>query len=176
MGKKRFLAQGLPMEVFADKKIKKWTTRAKERNIRLVEAVGVSPAEEMIYVWSTSQSPLILTMRDSQTNDFLLDGYRRMDQRNFQITLEALQWREEEMETEPIDEQAIRWVLLSVVMRNVGEWEKAREYIRKTLDAEKRIIKSAMVNDYMGNRPPTTRVVPGNANLGQCRRHTMSER
>lgn len=52
MGKKRFMAQSLPLEVFADRKIKKWQARAKERNVRLIEGVGVSPVEEMMYFWS----------------------------------------------------------------------------------------------------------------------------
>lgn len=52
MGKKRFMAQSLPLEVFADRKIKKWQARATARGIRLVDGVGASPISEMIYIWS----------------------------------------------------------------------------------------------------------------------------
>jgi hypothetical protein len=52
MGKKRFMAQGLPLEVFADRKVKKWQARATTTGARLVDAVGVGPMEEMIYIWS----------------------------------------------------------------------------------------------------------------------------
>jgi hypothetical protein len=73
-----------------------------------------------------------------------------MDQQNFETSLKALQWQEEDMANEPIDEQAIRWLLLSVVMRSSGEWEKAKGYIQQVLAVEKSIIKGALVNDYMG--------------------------
>jgi len=52
MGKKRFMAQSLPLEIFADRKIKKWQARATARGIRLVDGVGASPISEMIYIWS----------------------------------------------------------------------------------------------------------------------------
>lgn len=52
MGKKRFMAQGLPLEMFADRKLKKWKARALAKGVRVVEGVGVSPVEEMIYFWS----------------------------------------------------------------------------------------------------------------------------
>lgn len=64
MGKKRFMAQGLPLEVFADRKIKKWKARAQAQGVRLVEGVGVSPVEEMLYFWS--KNPLIT--RNLRTN------------------------------------------------------------------------------------------------------------
>lgn len=52
MGKKRFMAQGLPLEMFADRKLKKWKARALSKGVRVIEGVGVSPVEEMIYFWS----------------------------------------------------------------------------------------------------------------------------
>ncbi|CAZ81126.1 unnamed protein product [Tuber melanosporum] len=129
MGKKRFMAQGLPVEVFADKKIKKWVARSKERGIRLADAVGVSPVEEMMFFWN---------------------GYRRMDQENFEISFQALQyWGDHEMENDTIDEQAIRWLLLSAVMRNAGKWEKAREYLEKIQKVDRTQFRGTLVNDYM---------------------------
>lgn len=53
LGKKKFMARALPLETFTDRKVKKWQRFAKERKCGLVEAVGVSPLEEMIYMWST---------------------------------------------------------------------------------------------------------------------------
>ncbi|RPA95293.1 hypothetical protein L873DRAFT_1698592 [Choiromyces venosus 120613-1] len=129
MGKKRFMAQGLPVEVFADKKIKKWVARSKEKGIRLADAIGVSPVQEMMFFWN---------------------GYRRMDQENFQKSLQALQYRgDEEMENESIDEQAIRWLLLSIVMRNTGQWDKAREYLEKIEKIDRNQLRGALANDYM---------------------------
>ena len=52
MGKKKFMAQGLPLEIFAGRKVKKWSDRATAKGVRLVDGVGVSPIEELIYVWS----------------------------------------------------------------------------------------------------------------------------
>ena len=142
MGKKRFMAQGLPVEVFADKKIKKWVARSKERGIRLAEAVGVSPVEEMMFFWN---------------------GYRRMDQENFQKSLQALQYRGDgEMENEAIDEQAIRWLLLSAVMRNAGQWEKAREYLEKIEEVDRTQFRGALVNDYMSASPSRPTILPTN--------------
>ena len=48
------MAQGLPLEIFADRKVKKWQARATAEGVRLVDGVGVNPVEEMIYIWSKS--------------------------------------------------------------------------------------------------------------------------
>ncbi|CUS07265.1 unnamed protein product [Tuber aestivum] len=133
MGKKRFMGQGLPVEVFADKKIKKWVVRSKEKGIRLADAVGVSPVEEMMFFWG---------------------GYGRMDQENLQKSLQALQYRgNQDMESEVIDEQAIRWLLLSAVVRSAGQWEKARGYLEKIEKVDRTQFRGALVNDYMSASP-----------------------
>jgi len=156
MGKKRFMAQGLPVEVFADKKIKKWVARSKEKGIRLAEAVGVSPVEEMMFFWN---------------------GYRRMDQENFQKSLQALQYRgDEEMEDEAIDEQAIRWLLLSAVMRNAGQWEEARGYLEKIEEVDRTQFRGALVNDYMSAFPSRPTILSQVTNTKQCPRHTTNAR
>lgn len=150
------MAQGLPVEVFADKKIKKWVARSKEKGIRLAEAVGVSPVEEMMFFWN---------------------GYRRMDQDNFQKSLQALQYRgDEEMEDEAIDEQAIRWLLLSAVMRNAGQWEKARGYLKKIEEVDRTQFRGALVNDYMSAFPSRLTILPQVTNTNQCPQHTTNAR
>lgn len=46
------MARALPLEIFADRKVKKWQARATANGSRLVDGTGVSPIEEMIYIWS----------------------------------------------------------------------------------------------------------------------------
>lgn len=70
--------------------------------------------------------------------------------------MKALQWRHEEMEKEAIDEQAIRWVLLSVVYRNLDDLEKAKEYIQKTLTVDRYAFKGNFVDNWMcTSHPPS---------------------
>lgn len=78
-----------------------------------------------------------------------IDGYKRMDKPNFEVSMKALEWREEEMEKDTIDEQAIRWVLLSVVSRNLGGLEKSKEYIKKVLAVDRYAFKGNFVDNWM---------------------------
>lgn len=79
----------------------------------------------------------------------MLDGYKRMDKPNLEVSMKALQWREEEIDKDAIDEQAIRWVLLSVVLRNLGDLEKAKEYIQKVLAVDRYTFKGNFVDNWM---------------------------
>ncbi|KAI5788151.1 hypothetical protein FPQ18DRAFT_392455 [Pyronema domesticum] len=108
MGRKRFMAQGLPLEIFSDRKVKKWQARATAKGVRLVDGVGVSPIEEMIYIWN---------------------GYKRQSPEALEQSLMAIKYGDEEVEKDTADEKAIRWLLESVVMRRKGELQKAKELL-----------------------------------------------
>ncbi|KAI5800121.1 outer membrane protein Iml2/Tetratricopeptide repeat protein 39 [Geopyxis carbonaria] len=125
MGKRRFMAQNLPLEVFADRKIKKWRARAISRNCRLIDGVGVSPLEEMIYIWN---------------------GYRKMHQENFDISLKALDYSKNE---EDPDEQAIRWLLMAVVHRRMGKLQEAKSMLERVIPLEKHSLTGLHHDEWM---------------------------
>lgn len=138
MGKKRFLAQALRLEVFADRKIKKWQARANERAVRLIDAVGVSPIEEMMYFWN---------------------GYKRMSHDDLTKSLASLEWRNEELEDDAIDERAIYHLLAGVVLRNMGDLEGARERLWKVLSIDKSLLKGGLKDDWPGKRSVITLIL-----------------
>ncbi|KAF3196712.1 Mitochondrial outer membrane protein iml2 [Orbilia oligospora] len=113
LGKKKFMARTLPLETFTDRKVKKWQKFAKERKCTLVEAVGVSPLEEMIYMWN---------------------GFTRMNNDLIAQSLKNLEWQAPTEEGETLkscitefDEQVIQSFLKGVLARHQGEYTKSRE-------------------------------------------------
>lgn len=122
-GRKKFLARQMPFEVFALRKVQKWEDRAKEYGIDLADAVGVSPSEEMTYLWS---------------------GSKRMSGDMFDKALGYLSWDRctaskehvEKMKATP-DEAAIKAVAEAVILSNMGRYEDARGKVKPYLDQDR---------------------------------------
>ncbi|KAL1879866.1 Mitochondrial outer membrane protein iml2 [Diaporthe australafricana] len=133
-GRKKFLARQMPFEVFALRKVQKWEDRAKEYGIDLADAVGISPAEEMTYLWS---------------------GSKRMSDDIFEKALAYLSWDRctaskehvELMKAIP-DEAAIKAVAESVILSNMGRYEDARGRVKPYLDQDRTLFKGATRDDY----------------------------
>lgn len=108
VGKKRFMARQLPLDIFIMRKIAKWEQRAKARQCDFIDAIGVSPLEEMIYFWS---------------------GLKRMSPQHIARSLESLQWSESQptWKDEPIDEKAVLSLLKATCLRNLGKVEAAKQ-------------------------------------------------
>ncbi len=118
-GKKKFMAKQLPFDVFISRKVQKWESRATERNSSLVDAIGVSPLEEMIFFWN---------------------GYKRMRNDHLQVSLQNLAWSEspanaEHWAQEDLDEKSILVILRAATMRNMGNTTEAKALLEKEVIA-----------------------------------------
>lgn len=122
-GKKRFLARPLPFEQFVSRKMQKWEERSKALGVDLVDVVGVSPAEEMTFLWN---------------------GTRKMGTDELKMSEKALSWDrltapEEASKKikEEVDEQASRDVCRAAVERELGNLDSARELLDSVLAMDK---------------------------------------
>lgn len=130
-GKKKFMARQLPFDIFVTRKLQKWESRAKEWKVPFVDAIGISPVEEMIFLWN---------------------GYKRMDTSQLETSLERLTWSEasnSNWSREGADEKAILAVLRGATLRNLGRWDDAKA-AHKTgvLDVDKAELKGGFKDDW----------------------------
>jgi len=112
-GKKKFMGRQLPFDVFVNRKIAKWEGRAKEWNCDFIDAIGVSPIEEMNYFWN---------------------GYKRMRNDHLDVSLQNLAWSEgpenPHWEKEGLDEHSILAILRAATLRNRGDTVQAKEILQ----------------------------------------------
>ncbi|KAF2030122.1 hypothetical protein EK21DRAFT_66302 [Setomelanomma holmii] len=116
VGKKRFMGRQLPFDIFINRKIQKWEARAKEWRCDFIDAVGVSPLEEMIYFWN---------------------GAKRMRVDHLETSLESLAWSESaanpHWEKESLDEKSILHLLRASILRNMGRTAEAKAILEKEI-------------------------------------------
>lgn len=128
-GKKKFMAKQLPFDSFVIRKVQKWEERAKEWGVDLVDAIGVSPVEEMIYLWN---------------------GPKRMGPEDLETSLAKLEWSRSthpEKHEADLDEIAIRAVLQSSIFRNQDRFEDARDVLKKEILSHDRFVKPHSEDD-----------------------------
>ena len=108
------MARQLPFDTFVGRKIQKWEQRAKDWKVDFIDAIGVSPIEEMTYFWN---------------------GFKRMRPEHLETSLEKLAWSTSDAnphwKKETLDEQAVLAVLQATVLRNLGRTKEAREVLQK---------------------------------------------
>ncbi|GAB7350940.1 hypothetical protein MBLNU459_g1447t1 [Dothideomycetes sp. NU459] len=113
-GKKRFMARQLPFDTFVLRKMQKWEERAKIWKVELVDAVGVSPIEEMIYFWS---------------------GHKKMRSEHLETSLARLAWSDDltlnpGWSQETANEKALLAVLRATTISRLGRTSEAKEILR----------------------------------------------
>lgn len=111
VGKKRFLARPNPFDIFAARKVQKWEERSKEWGCDLVDAVGVSPVEEIIYLWN---------------------GAKKMNDLALNKSLQALEWSQTsypDRHKVDLDESALHALLTASITRNLNKFDEARQIL-----------------------------------------------
>lgn len=122
-GRKKLMTRQLPFEVFVIRKIQKWEERAKDLGVDLADAVGVSPAMEMAYLWN---------------------GIKKMNEEQLAKAILGLEWSRctasdealEAMKAIP-DEAAIRLVSMASVLRRQQKYSEARAMIEELVKSDR---------------------------------------
>jgi hypothetical protein len=132
IGKKRFMGRQLPFDIFVNRKLQKWEARAKEWDCDMIDAVGVSPLEEMIYFWN---------------------GQKRMRIDHLETSLENIAWSESPAnpywEKEGLDEKSILAILKASAYRNMDETSEAKAMLeREILPHDKLLFKGHLKDNW----------------------------
>jgi hypothetical protein len=129
-GKKKMMGRQLPFDSFVIRKIAKWEAKAEALGCEFVDAVGVSPLEEMVFFWN---------------------GYKKMDVENLELSLRNLAWSETKdsfWEKEDTDERAILGVLRAVIYRNLRRHEESKSQLRTVLSLDASSMKGGNMDDW----------------------------
>jgi hypothetical protein len=111
-GKKKFLAKQLPFDLYVVRKMQKWEERAHDWSVDLVDAIGVSPVEEMIYLWN---------------------GSKRMNASELEDSLANLEWNRvthPEKHTSNLDETAIHALLKATLLRGQNKFDESKQLLK----------------------------------------------
>lgn len=112
-GKKKFMSKQLPFDSFVVRKITKWQERAKAWSCDIIDAVGISPIEEIIYLWN---------------------GTKRMPPQQLEQSLQRLELSQAtfpEKVEDNLDERGMRTLLTATVTRNQGKFTEAKAIIEE---------------------------------------------
>ena len=130
VGKKKMMGRQLPFDLFVVRKLAKWEERATRFHCSFVDAIGIAPIEEMIYLWG---------------------GFKKQDQGNLEKSLQNLAWSETSprwSEEDP-DEPAVLALLRGAILRNLRQHDESMEILRvKLIDQDPQILKGHNRDDW----------------------------
>ncbi|KAF2153064.1 hypothetical protein K461DRAFT_277847 [Myriangium duriaei CBS 260.36] len=116
-GKRRFMARQLPFDAFVGRKHAKWTAAAEKRGCSIVDAAGVSPAEEMVYFWN---------------------GSKRRNAKHLEAGLARVEWFKvgDGVAGKEHDEVVAYYVLKGTLLQRLGRGEEARALLADNVASE----------------------------------------
>ncbi|OBT69498.1 hypothetical protein VE03_01125 [Pseudogymnoascus sp. 23342-1-I1] len=130
-GKRRFMAKQLPFDIYVARKVQKWEEREKAWKVDLVDAIGVSPLEEIIYLWN---------------------GYKRMQPEGLQASLQVLDWSNAtypEKFKADMDEIGLQSLMQGAVLRYLGKFTEARQLLTENIvSRDKNVFKGHLYDDW----------------------------
>lgn len=126
-GKKRFMARPLPFEQYVAAKVEKWEARASELGVDLADAVGVSPCQEMVYLWN---GPKKMGTADLEVAEKVLDWNRLTASPEAKAKIMA-----------DTDEECVRNICLAAVLRTLGRTEEAARLAQGVLAVDRLLLK-----------------------------------
>lgn len=133
-GKRRMFARTLPFDVFVLRKLNKWNARAKERACDMVDAVGVSPIEEIIFLFGAYARMPARHLSFSLTRLAFTDGDERYLPTAAALGLAdssaSVLPQKDPYPKLPVDELSSLAVLRSAVLRRLGRHADARSELR----------------------------------------------
>ncbi|RYP78613.1 hypothetical protein DL769_003174 [Monosporascus sp. CRB-8-3] len=134
VGKKKFMARPLPFEQFVSRKLQKWQERAKALGVDLADAAGVSPAQEMTYLWNGTKK---MGAADLERSTRILSWDRLTAPEKARASIRA--------ET---DERAVQDVCMAAVLRNLGKYDEAHKILQEVMAIDRALFKGGTKDDY----------------------------
>lgn len=114
LGKRKILSKPMPFDTFVLRKLALWKETAASQKLDIVDAIGTSPAHEIIYFWN---------------------GFGRMQTEDLEKSLDYLSYSSPESTKNPPlketeDQALMRYLLKSIVLRNLGRTQEGYDLLR----------------------------------------------
>ncbi|KAH6646567.1 breast cancer protein [Truncatella angustata] len=133
-GKKKLMSRPLPFEEFVRRKVQKWDKRSVDMKISLVDAVGTSPLQEMVYLWN---------------------GIKKMQPVELERAVGMLSWTRLTAPEEAAkkikaenDEIAVSDVCLAAAYRALGRLDDATDLLKTVLAIDKSAFDGKIHDDW----------------------------
>ncbi|KAJ9652569.1 Mitochondrial outer membrane protein iml2 [Neophaeococcomyces mojaviensis] len=112
VGKKKMMGRQLPFDQYVQRKINKWTANSQAWGCTFLEAIGVGPIEESIFLWN---------------------GYKKMNEAQLKKSLTNLETSEKSpyWVKQGLDEKTILTLLRATIYRNLRQHKQAQDILEK---------------------------------------------
>lgn len=114
VGKKKMMGRQLPFDQYVQRKINKWNALSQAWGCSFLDAIGVPPIEESVFLWN---------------------GYKKMNEKQMRKSLQNID-RAEQSSTwskQAIDEQSIAALLRATIYRNLRQHKEAQAILEKVV-------------------------------------------